>query len=124
MLDIDHFKRVNDNYGHIIGDEILKRLAALLKTHIRQEDTAGRWGGEEFLLLFPDTDLAGAQRIAQLLQHAICVYEFPAELSQSCSFGVAQWDRFETLNDRLNRADSAIYQAKENGRNRIELSVH
>jgi len=123
MIDIDHFKRVNDQHGHIVGDEVLKGFAYLLKTHTRGEDTAGRWGGEEFLLIFPDTDLAGAQRIAQLLQQSIAQYKFADTLTQSCSFGIAQWDGVESLRGLLGRADEALYQAKENGRNRIELAL-
>jgi len=122
MIDIDHFKRVNDRYGHVIGDEVIKGFANLLLANVRQDDTAGRWGGEEFLLILPTTDLVGAERIANLLRTAIALYEFPTDDPQSCSFGAAQWNHSESLDCLLGRADKALYQAKENGRNRIELA--
>jgi len=123
MIDIDHFKRVNDNHGHIIGDEVIKGFSNLLTDKIRQEDIVGRWGGEEFLLILPTTDLTGAQRIAHLLQEAIAQYEFPMQLHQSASFGVAQWDHIESLGSLLDRADKALFTAKDKGRNRIELAT-
>jgi len=120
MIDIDHFKRINDRYGHIVGDDVIKGFANLLQTNIRQDDTPCRWGGEEFLLILPNTDIDGAARIANLLRTAFALFEFPTDNAQTCSFGTAQWNHTESLDGLLGRADKALFQAKDNGRNRIE----
>jgi len=122
MIDIDHFKRVNDHYGHVIGDKVIKDFATLLETNIRKDDIAGRWGGEEFLLILPNTDLMGAQCIANVLKTAFSQFDFSTDTHQSGSFGVAQWADAESLDCLLVRADRALYQAKQSGRNCIELA--
>ena len=120
MLDIDHFKAVNDTYGHQAGDEVLAGIAALLRQHSRASDVVGRWGGEEFLLLCPETDESGAMFLAEQLRACIEAARFPAVGQVTASFGVAVWrpaDNGETL---LRRADEALYRAKAKGRNRVE----
>ncbi|WP_019026869.1 diguanylate cyclase [Colwellia piezophila] len=121
MLDIDKFKVVNDSYGHIVGDQVIKTIANLLKSNVRDSDISGRWGGEEFLLVCPETELMGAQRVSELLRQIINGHHFLDIPNQSCSFGVAQWDHTESLNTLLERADKALYSAKTKGRNRVEL---
>ncbi|MEL6858418.1 MAG: PleD family two-component system response regulator [Pseudomonadota bacterium] len=125
-FDIDHFKPINDKYGHEAGDDVLRRFSDRLRTNIRPKDIACRPGGEEFLIIMPETDedvaIAGAERI----RHAIADIPFPleregAEVSVTVSAGVAAYHGGDgALADFLHRADQALYQAKQKGRNRIE----
>ncbi|WP_339724513.1 diguanylate cyclase [uncultured Paraglaciecola sp.] len=121
LIDYDHFKEINDNYGHDVGDIVLITGADLIKSGIREQDKLARWGGEEFLILLPNTDLEGAFAIANKLKDAISAYPIgqPIAVEVSVSGGVAmvkQDDTFETL---FKRADDALYQGKQNGRNQI-----
>jgi len=120
MLDIDHFKAVNDTYGHQAGDEVLAGIATLLRRHSRTSDVLGRWGGEEFLLLCPETDESGAISLAEQLRAAIEAARFPALGRVTASFGVAAWRPADDGKALLRRADEALYRAKEKGRNRVE----
>ena len=127
MLDIDHFKRVNDHYGHLAGDQVLRHTVAVVRQRLRAQDVFGRYGGEEFLLLLPGTDVAGAQQLAQqlcqALQAAPCHWH-DQSIAVTASVGIAsvcagaQTD-WETL---LQAADQALYRAKDNGRNRVEVA--
>ncbi len=119
MFDIDHFKRINDTHGHLIGDRILHALASLVKSHIRASDLFARWGGEEFVLLLSDTELDHAVQIAQMLRLAIEGAVFEEEITMSCSFGVAQLAAEEAPSALLERADILLYEAKARGRNRV-----
>ncbi|WKY47624.1 diguanylate cyclase [Eubacteriaceae bacterium ES3] len=119
MVDIDFFKKVNDEHGHLIGDEVLIAVSRLLEEGIRHMDVLGRWGGEEFIIICPDTDLSGAHQLAEKLRLKIADYEFEAVGKKTCSFGVAQLKEGETVDDVLSRSDSALYLAKEMGRNRV-----
>lgn len=122
ILDLDHFKKVNDTYGHTAGDEVLRSVAARLRTHIRHPDTIGRYGGEEFLIVLPNSEMqAAAEQASRLCQQVrklrIDVNEHV--LSVTISVGIAQfrigqenWEEF------LRRADEAMYQAKNAGRDR------
>ncbi len=123
MLDIDNFKEINDNYGHAVGDRVIKEVAILLISNVRASDITGRWGGDEFFCICPETDLIGAQGVSELLRQTINSYHFPYTPNNSCSFGVAEWDGTESLSSLLERADKALYSAKEKGRNRVELSL-
>lgn len=122
ILDIDHFKNVNDTYGHLAGDEALRQVAYQLRDHIRHPDMAGRYGGEEFLILLPNSDLNAAveqaSRLSKQVRETIIQVE-DHTLNITISIGIAQFrngeDTWETL---LNRADNAMYEAKNNGRNR------
>lgn len=121
MVDIDHFKRVNDTYGHPVGDEVLVELAALLSQSLRTSDEVARYGGEEFVLILPHTEIDQASAVAERLRAAIESEQFSSRrLAISASFGVAQTgageDRFDEL---LRRADSALYDAKNSGRNAV-----
>jgi len=119
VFDIDHFKRINDNLGHNVGDQILISLAKLISNNVRAADMFGRWGGEEFLLICPQTALAGTTRLAELLRKAIATHDFEIPLPIHCSFGVAQLHPGETAKHLFSRADHALYEAKQAGRNLV-----
>ncbi len=119
FFDIDHFKKINDTYGHNTGDEVLKSLASLTTTTIRSTDIFARWGGEEFLVLIESTTLREAAAMADHLRKAIKDFEFPDVKNVTCSFGVTVYHHDETAEEFISRADSALYQAKETGRNRV-----
>lgn len=122
MIDLDHFKAINDDYGHLIGDRVLRELAQRLARGVRAMDVLGRWGGEEFLLLCPNTDRAGAEAVAEKLRAAVAAEPFHPGVSLTISLGVAIAGGRETPDAVLDRADRAMYDAKEAGRNRVVLS--
>ena len=120
MLDIDHFKQVNDTYGHDVGDLVLTELAEILNNHCRQSDIPIRWGGEEFMVLLPETDMDGAKKLAERIRAEIEMHEFTTAGHQTASFGVALLtDSHSTL---IKHADEALYKAKENGRNIVVVA--
>ncbi len=122
VMDIDHFKSVNDTYGHLAGDEVLRQVAYQLKEHIRQPDMAGRYGGEEFLIILPNSDLkAASEQAARLCREISEIEVFTHEhmIKVTVSLGVAQFrPGVDTWDSLLNRADNAMYEAKRGGRNR------
>ncbi len=126
ILDIDHFKGFNDSYGHETGDQVLEKLAGRLSAQLRKVDILGRYGGEEFSLLLPETNAAGARQVAERLRR--CIAEEPIETSQgflnvTISVGLAVLqDNARTMEELLKYADQALYQAKETGRNRVCVS--
>ena len=122
LLDVDHFKRVNDGHGHDVGDEVLRRAGALLSGRLREIDAIGRWGGEEFLILTPGLDAGGARRFAELLRAALAAHDFPGPGRITCSFGVAAHRRGDTVVSLIRRADEALYRAKGAGRDRVEVA--
>lgn len=117
MMDIDHFKMVNDSYGHQVGDRLLVEIASLLKRNIRKTDLIGRWGGEEFLIVCPETSREGGLELAEHLRKAIETHRFAVVKSKTASFGVTLSQKNDQINDLVGRADKALYQAKANGRN-------
>jgi len=120
MLDVDHFKSINDRWSHQTGDLVLQRLAELLRAQVRDIDRIARWGGEEFALLLPQTELEQAIEISQRIRQAIAALDFSTEaagLQVTASFGVAQHDDVESYEKLLSRADQLLYQAKAQGRN-------
>ncbi len=121
MLDIDNFKQVNDTFGHLIGDLVLKTVCFLIKKSIRESDIIGRWGGEEFLIICPDTGLEGGQILAERLRKRIAEYNFSEIGTIYASFGVAVHQGHEDTNTLLARVDKALCRAKEGGRNRVEF---
>jgi diguanylate cyclase (GGDEF)-like protein len=123
MLDLDHFKKVNDTHGHLAGDAVLVRVASILSEHIRKSDTPGRWGGEEFLLVLPETDLDDAYLLAEKLRRAIAAEPFPAVGHKTASLGIAAFASGETVANLIERADAALYEAKAAGRNRIQAKA-
>jgi diguanylate cyclase (GGDEF)-like protein len=123
MYDIDYFKRVNDTYGHDAGDSVLQVLTAVVKTKIRAVDIVARWGGEEFMILMPQSDGAAAGGAAEKLRQEIAQHPFEQVGTLTVSFGVTEFTPQDDMNAFLKRVDDALYQAKENGRNRIEILV-
>jgi len=124
MLDVDHFKRVNDKWGHDVGDLVLCELTKLVQNNIRNSDILARWGGEEFMILTPDSDHRRANRVAERLRRKIEGNDFPkVPHVVSASFGVAQAGQGESVSSLLKRVDEALYQAKNLGRNRVVLSA-
>lgn len=126
MLDIDHFKKVNDTYGHPAGDEVIKTLGVIIKKAIRETDIAGRYGGEEFAIILPDTPVANvefvAERIRRLVEKCTVVYD-EINISFTISIGIAGFKQsFKESTQWLDTADKALYQAKETGRNRVILA--
>ena len=123
MLDLDHFKRINDGYGHLAGDKVLKIIANVLSKRLRPTDFIARFGGEEFVLLMPDSALAEALAVAQVLRAAIeaCPFHFKGEpVTITVSMGVAQFQPGERSDLALKRADEALYRAKAAGRNQVQ----
>jgi diguanylate cyclase (GGDEF)-like protein len=122
MLDIDHFKRFNDSFGHVAGDTVLRELGAVLRSSVRATDVAGRYGGEEFLVLCPAADLAGAAALAMKLHAAVSAISVN-DTAVTASFGVASFpESAADATELINAADQALYRAKERGRNRVELA--
>jgi diguanylate cyclase (GGDEF)-like protein len=122
IIDIDDFKAINDNYGHNIGDQVLMKFSQILESNIRAADKLGRWGGEEFLLITPETDLNGAFQLAEKLRKAISKHQFKVVKNLSASFGVAEFKSDESVYHLVNRADTALYQAKANGKNEVVVN--
>ncbi|AZD19429.1 GGDEF domain protein [Pseudomonas chlororaphis subsp. aurantiaca] len=124
MLDLDHFKRINDNYGHLAGDKVLKIIAGVLRKRLRGSDFIARFGGEEFVLLIPNTSWPVGARLAETLRAAIeaCPFHFKGErVTITMSIGMSAFKPGERSDLVLKRADQALYRAKEAGRNRVEL---
>ena len=119
FIDVDHFKRINDKYGHLTGDAVLIDIAEIIEKIRRVTDIAGRWGGEEFLVICPNTDLSGATRLSEHLRKTIQQHSFTQSISCTCSFGIVQMQSNRTTADLLKVADKALYQAKEQGRNQV-----
>jgi len=120
MIDIDNFKQINDNQGHQVGDNILIEFSALLKTELRTTDQLSRWGGEEFMLLLPEVDLTAASHIAEKLRLAVEMKSFSHDQHLTASFGVAEVHaNLDSKRDAIFNVDSALYQAKQDGRNRV-----
>ena len=130
MVDIDHFKRVNDRYGHLVGDEVLRNVVTTLSERVRAQDLVGRYGGEEFMVVLPDTDIHGAEQLARALCAA--VQESRCHVPQADATGIAvtvsigvfggRLEPGDTWDTLIAAADRALYQAKENGRNRVEVA--
>ncbi|MFO7838806.1 MAG: transporter substrate-binding domain-containing protein, partial [Desulfosalsimonadaceae bacterium] len=120
MLDVDDFKKINDSYGHQAGDSVLQELAGFLQTSVREVDALGRWGGEEFLILCPETTGKGAAVLAEHLRARIAVRKIAVAGRVTCSFGVAEYRPGEGENKLLSRVDQAMYRAKKEGKNRVE----
>jgi len=124
LVDIDHFKRINDSFGHAVGDEVLREFAVRLATNVRAIDLACRYGGEEFVVIMPDTNLDSAQRIAERLRLHVCTSPFRVSgvedpLTVTISVGVACTVEADTPDALLRRSDAAVYAAKAGGRNQV-----
>lgn len=118
-VDLDHFKKINDTFGHAVGDQVLIAAARTMKDTIRATDFIGRWGGEEFLILCPQTSLADAHGLAQRICDAVAANRYASGQMHSVSMGVAAYHPGDSLDTLLHRSDQAMYRAKQNGRNRV-----
>ena len=127
MLDIDHFKAVNDTFGHLVGDSLLKGFADILSNLVRRNDLAARYGGEEFLILLPETNVEGAYAVSEKIRAILCKKDWTIKDSGKrigqikASMGIAQYKLGETQNEVITRADEAMYHAKSTGRDRIVI---
>lgn len=126
MVDLDHFKRCNDTYGHLVGDIVLKEIAKIMKEHIRQVDLLGRYGGEEFVIALPDTDKGSAAHVADRIRQSVEKHRFKAydeTITMTISIGVATYpDDGSDVTVLIDRADQALYKAKAEGRNKVVSS--
>ncbi|MBV7275705.1 diguanylate cyclase [Clostridium sp. PL3] len=123
MVDIDHFKKVNDNYGHLIGDKVLEKVAELINIELDVKGKVGRFGGEEFLILLPNTQLKVGYEICDKIRYKISKYKFECnKLSITISVGITELKYDDNINSLIKRADDCLYRAKHNGRNRVEAS--
>jgi diguanylate cyclase (GGDEF)-like protein len=126
IADIDFFKRVNDTYGHLTGDEVLRRVAARMSETLRGYDMVGRYGGEEFLIVLPGCTDEQAGDVVERVRQAICreaIVTSPQRIEISASFGISQWRQGQEIADLLHHADVALYRAKNGGRNRVEMGA-
>jgi diguanylate cyclase (GGDEF)-like protein len=124
LLDIDHFKAINDDHGHVRGDHVISRVSEILQQAIRKNDLAARWGGEEFMVLLPDTNIEIAMEAAERIRRAIftnVVRSSSNMLPVSVTIGIAGWRVGESLEATIHRADLALYAGKHAGRNRVML---
>lgn len=119
LIDIDFFKKVNDEYGHLVGDEVLKSMAKILSQNIRKSDMVARWGGEEFVILLPDSELSSSILLAENLRLKVEQSDFSPVERVTCSIGVVRWNEGENPDQLLRRVDEKLYEAKENGRNKV-----
>lgn len=122
FLDLDHFKRVNDTFGHEVGDEVLRRFSAMIQAEIRGTDKLVRWGGEEFLIICQNTSTVQAQVLAGKLRIAMAKQAWPHDLKMTSSFGVTALYNGEEIVEAIKRADGALYKAKANGRDCVEVA--
>ena len=123
FIDIDRFKRINEQFGQDTGDQVIRGLAQLVRDDVQRDDLFARWGGEEFLLVFRDLPGTKGHVIAERLRERIAAAQWPQGLHVTCSFGVAEWHRGEDVDEGIKRADEAMYRAKQNGRNRVEIEL-
>jgi diguanylate cyclase (GGDEF)-like protein len=121
MMDLDHFKAINDSYGHQTGDRVLVNFVAKVKTMLRQPDQLGRFGGEEFMALLPETSLEEAVLVAERIRAACALADSGPSCTVSIGITTHQQDT-DTVDTLLARADAALYRAKTNGRNRVETA--
>lgn len=130
MLDIDHFKKVNDTHGHLVGDKVIKFISDTLVTQIKGQDTASRYGGEEFVVLLPDTSLNNAHKIAESIRTKVEKTRLRRANNQqslgqiTISIGITHYLQNESIESFIDRADAALYESKQNGRNRVTIYNH
>jgi diguanylate cyclase (GGDEF)-like protein len=128
MIDIDHFKDVNDGYGHLCGDHVIRTVTRIIRESIRQTDTAARIGGEEFVVMLPDTDIDAAQILGERIRRSIedaRITWGEVSIAVTVSVGVAQFEpgRDVSTHSLIERSDEAMYRSKQSGRNRVTLAV-
>ncbi len=121
LLDLDKFKSINDQFGHNVGDATLVSIAKLMGETIRKTDALGRWGGEEFLIICPETEEDGARTLAENLRRQVQSFHFPFKKTLTASFGISTYKPGDSPESMTKRADTALYKAKSQGRNRVEI---
>jgi len=121
LIDIDHFKNVNDAYGHETGDNVLVNLTTVVHKYIRRSDIFARWGGEEFVILMPNANKENAYHRAELMRKAIASYPFEKVGTITCSFGITDYTQAKTQSSMFSMADQALYSSKAAGRNKITV---
>ena len=121
LLDLDHFKQINDTFGHDVGDDVLKSLVNFLSKHIRKADFLARWGGEEFIIIFPETDAKKAYKKCLKLKEELKKIDKPVNFTFSA--GVTEIEDNDTIDSLFKKVDIALYKAKENGRDRVEILI-
>ncbi|NPA60015.1 MAG: diguanylate cyclase [Epsilonproteobacteria bacterium] len=119
IIDIDDFKKINDTYGHNVGDIVLKTFSQLIQNKIRISDILARWGGEEFVILLPDTDVSGGYETAEQVRKVIESHKFSTVGKVTASFGVAEYEHKQSLEELVKRCDKALYIAKSGGKNQV-----
>jgi len=123
LVDLDHFKNINDEYGHPVGDEVLKHLAEILINNVREVDSVARWGGEEFIILLPQTSIHGAASVAETILKKVSSRQFDHDINLTTSIGVTEMSIDDNTDCLLKRVDDALYRAKHDGRNRIVVEA-
>jgi len=123
LVDIDYFKNVNDTYGHDVGDKVLQDFAGLLKKSIRKTDIAGRWGGEEFMIILPESSASTACAVAEKIRKNIESAAFDTIGKMTASMGVCLMGGSDEADSLIKRADIALYEAKRNGRNMVQIAA-
>ena len=123
LVDLDYFKRINDNHGHQTGDKVLQKISSILENNIRDVDNCGRWGGEEFLIVCPNTDNKSGIKLAERLRKIIAEASLNPADKLTASFGIATYSGGEKLDRVIARADKYLYEAKENGRNKVAPTI-
>ncbi|HZJ99189.1 MAG TPA: GGDEF domain-containing protein, partial [Tissierellaceae bacterium] len=118
-FDIDDFKRINDKYGHIVGDSVIKNIAEIISKSIRDTDIFARWGGDEFVILLPNTDIQQAKEIAERMRKYIRDNLYEMEENITCSFGLASYEKNDTTQSLLRKADDLLFKAKTKGKDRV-----
>lgn len=119
LFDIDDFKRINDKYGHIVGDSVIKNIAEIISKSIRDTDIFARWGGDEFVILLPNTDIQQAKEIAERMRKYIRDNLYEMEENITCSFGLASYEKNDTTQSLLRKADDLLFKAKTKGKDRV-----
>jgi diguanylate cyclase (GGDEF)-like protein len=122
MIDLDHFKQVNDTYGHLNGDAVLAELASILRSGLRESDVCARYGGEEFGLILTETTESGARTLAERIRAKVAAATFPGGLKLTISIGVAATDEPALFTSLMEKADQALYAAKQGGRNQVRIA--
>jgi diguanylate cyclase (GGDEF)-like protein len=123
MFDIDDFKKINDTFGHNVGDSVLKELVKLVSKSIRKSDVFVRWGGEEFVILLRYSDPLGVMDIAEQIRKRIDDHSFETIIHVTCSFGLTAINSHESIENATSRADLALYRAKADGKNTVRLEI-
>ena len=122
LIDLDYFKEINDNHGHLTGDQVLVEISKLLKLHCRSVDTVARWGGEEFLIVTPETNQQGLKVIAENLRESIECHSFPTSIRVTASIGITTCRKGDSVERLISRVDKALYEAKDSGRNSVVVA--